>query len=91
MLPVLKALRGKYPGTRHGHHFDQADKVMGRLSGLGMDFLIAIFLFLVRSPWVFRAASIVMLSFRRSLAIGLVLLNYGDQLTSIEYCWLGMH
>ena len=58
------------------HHFDQAENVNGRLSGLGKDFLIAILLVSITLlPLGFRAATIVMISIPLSLAIGLVLLN----------------
>jgi len=56
--------------------FDQADYVNRRLSGLGMDFLIAIALvFITLLPLGNRASIIVMISIPLSLAIGLVLLN----------------
>lgn len=56
--------------------FDQADYVNRRLSGLGMDFLIAIALvFITLLPLGNRASIIVMVSIPLSLAIGLVLLN----------------
>lgn len=57
-------------------HFDQAEAVEKRLSGLGLDFLIAIALVAITLlPLGFRAALIVMISIPLSLAIGLVLLN----------------
>lgn len=56
--------------------FDQANYVNRRLSGLGMDFLIAIALvFITLLPLGNRASLIVMVSIPLSLAIGLVLLN----------------
>ena len=56
--------------------FDQADYVNRRLSGLGLDFLIAIGLvFITLLPLGNRASIIVMISIPLSLAIGLVLLN----------------
>ncbi len=56
--------------------FDQADYVNRRLSGLGIDFLIAIALvFITLLPLGNRASIIVMISIPLSLAIGLVLLN----------------
>ena len=75
--PVLKAFDEKLPGNIDMvNHFDQADNVNGRLSGLGIDFLIAILLVAITLlPLGFRAASIVMISIPLSLAIGLVLLN----------------
>ncbi|HSF55812.1 MAG TPA: efflux RND transporter permease subunit [Algoriphagus sp.] len=56
--------------------FDQANYVNQRLSGLGLDFLIAIALvFITLLPLGNRASLIVMVSIPLSLAIGLVLLN----------------
>ncbi|MBN7811960.1 efflux RND transporter permease subunit [Algoriphagus sp. H41] len=56
--------------------FDQANYVNQRLSGLGIDFLIAIALvFITLLPLGNRASLIVMISIPLSLAIGLVLLN----------------
>jgi multidrug efflux pump subunit AcrB len=57
-------------------HFDQAVNVNNRLSGLGMDFVIAILLVAVTLlPLGGRAALVVMISIPLSLSIGLVLLN----------------
>jgi multidrug efflux pump subunit AcrB len=57
-------------------NFDQADNVNERLSGLGIDFLIAILLVSITLlPLGGRAAVIVMISIPLSLSIGLVLLN----------------
>lgn len=57
-------------------HFDQADNVNNRLSGLGIDFIIAILLVSITLlPLGGRAATIVMISIPLSLAVGLVLLN----------------
>ncbi|MFN6379937.1 MAG: efflux RND transporter permease subunit [Flavobacteriales bacterium] len=56
--------------------FDQADNVNKRLSGLGLDFIIAILLVaFTLLPLGGRAALVVMISIPLSLAIGLVLLN----------------
>jgi multidrug efflux pump subunit AcrB len=56
--------------------FDQANYVNQRLSGLGIDFLIAIGLvFITLLPLGNRASVIVMISIPLSLAIGLILLN----------------
>ncbi|MDP2043134.1 MAG: efflux RND transporter permease subunit [Algoriphagus sp.] len=56
--------------------FDQANYVNRRLSGLGIDFLIAIGLvFITLLPLGNRASIIVMISIPLSLAIGLILLN----------------
>jgi multidrug efflux pump subunit AcrB len=58
------------------HHFDQAENVNKRLSGLGFDFLLAILLVGVTLlPLGQRAALIVMISIPLSLSIGIVLLN----------------
>jgi multidrug efflux pump subunit AcrB len=75
--PVLEAFKAKLPSNIDMvHHFDQAENVNSRLSGLGMDFLIAILLVSITLlPLGFRAATIVMISIPLSLAIGLVLLN----------------
>ena len=56
--------------------FDQADNVNKRLSGLGLDFVIAILLVaFTLLPLGGRAALVVMISIPLSLAIGLVMLN----------------
>jgi multidrug efflux pump subunit AcrB len=56
--------------------FDQANYVNRRLSGLGIDFLIAIGLvFITLLPLGNRASIIVMISIPLSLAIGLILLD----------------
>lgn len=56
--------------------FDKANYVNRRLSGLGIDFLIAIGLvFITLLPLGNRASIIVMISIPLSLAIGLILLN----------------
>lgn len=57
-------------------HFDQAENVAQRLSGLGVDFLIAILLVgITLLPLGGRAAVVVMISIPLSLAIGLVMLD----------------
>lgn len=57
-------------------HFDQANNVNKRLSGLGFDFILAILLVAITLlPLGQRAAIIVMISIPLSLAIGIVLLN----------------
>jgi multidrug efflux pump subunit AcrB len=75
--PVLESFQSKLPANIDMvHHFDQADNVNGRLSALGMDFLIAILLVAITLlPLGYRAATIVMISIPLSLAISLVLLN----------------
>lgn len=58
------------------HHFDQAENVNKRLSGLGVDFVIAILLVAITLlPLGQRAALIVMISIPLSLSIGIVLMN----------------
>jgi multidrug efflux pump subunit AcrB len=76
-LPVIENFEKTLPGNIDlVHHFDQAQNVNNRLSGLGVDFLIAIALVaLTLLPLGIRAALIVMISIPLSLAIGLVLLN----------------
>ncbi|HEY0744025.1 MAG TPA: efflux RND transporter permease subunit, partial [Chryseosolibacter sp.] len=76
-MPVIENFKKTLPGNIDlVHHFDQAENVNKRLSGLGFDFLIAIALVaLTLLPLGFRAAFIVMISIPLSLAIGLVLLN----------------
>ncbi|HEY0651497.1 MAG TPA: efflux RND transporter permease subunit [Chryseosolibacter sp.] len=76
-LPIIENFQKTLPGNIDlVHHFDQAENVNNRLSGLGMDFLIAIALVaLTLLPLGFRAATIVMISIPLSLAIGLVMLN----------------
>ena len=57
-------------------HFDQAENVANRLTGLGIDFLIAILLVgITLLPLGGRAAIVVMISIPLSLAIGLVMLD----------------
>ncbi len=67
-------------------NFDQADNVNKRLSGLGMDFLIAIGLVAITLlPLGARPALIVMISIPLSLAIGVILLNlFGYNLNQLS-------
>ncbi len=76
-LPIVENFKKTLPANIDMiAHFDQAENVNTRLSGLGKDFLIAIFLVAITLlPLGFRAATIVMISIPLSLAIGLVLLN----------------
>ena len=76
-LPVLDEFRKSLPaGIDLVHHFDQAYNVNRRLSGLGVDFAIAILLVaFTLLPLGQRAALIVMISIPLSLAIGIVLMN----------------
>ncbi|MCU0420913.1 MAG: efflux RND transporter permease subunit [Cyclobacteriaceae bacterium] len=76
-LPVIEQFKQQLPATIDlVHHFDQAANVNKRLSGLGLDFLIAILLVAITLlPLGQRAALIVMISIPLSLAIGIVLMN----------------
>jgi multidrug efflux pump subunit AcrB len=76
-LPVIEKFKSKLPANIDlVHHFDQAENVNKRLSGLGIDFLLAILLVAITLlPLGQRAALIVMISIPLSLAIGIVLLN----------------
>jgi multidrug efflux pump subunit AcrB len=57
--------------------FDQANNVSKRLTGLSIDFLIAIFLVAITLlPLGIRAATVVMISIPLSLAIGIILLDF---------------
>jgi multidrug efflux pump subunit AcrB len=85
--PMLESFQTRLPqNIDMVHHFDQADNVNGRLSGLGKDFIIAILLVSITLlPLGFRAATIVMISIPLSLAIGLVLLNlFGISLNQLS-------
>lgn len=75
--PVIEKFKSKLPANIDlVQHFDQADNVNKRLSGLGKDFLLAILLVgITLLPLGQRAALIVMISIPLSLAIGIVLLN----------------
>lgn len=67
-------------------NFDQADNVNKRLSGLGLDFLIAIGLVLITLlPLGTRASMVVMIAIPLSLAIGIVILNiFGFSLNQLS-------
>jgi multidrug efflux pump subunit AcrB len=75
--PIIEEFKKTLPANIDlVHHFDQADNVNKRLSGLGMDFVIAILLVAITLlPLGQRAALIVMISIPLSLAIGIVLMN----------------
>jgi multidrug efflux pump subunit AcrB len=75
--PVIDEFKKTLPGNIDlVHHFDQADNVNKRLSGLGIDFIIAILLVAITLlPLGQRAAIVVMISIPLSLAIGIVLMN----------------
>lgn len=77
-LPIIENFKKTLPANIDlVHNFDQAGNVNKRLSGLGIDFIIAICLVaLTLLPLGSRASLIVMISIPLSLAIGLVLLNF---------------
>ncbi|WP_027000322.1 efflux RND transporter permease subunit [Eisenibacter elegans] len=74
------------PNIKLYKHFDQADNVAKRLSGLGTDFMIAIVLVLFTlAPLGFRASLVVMIAIPLSLALGLVGLNaFGISLNQLS-------
>ncbi|MCB9081008.1 MAG: efflux RND transporter permease subunit [Lewinellaceae bacterium] len=78
--PILAEFAEELPETMAMHSgFDQADNVQRRLSGLGRDFMIAVFLVLLTLlPLGWRASLVVMISIPLSLSIGLALLNLFD-------------
>lgn len=86
-LPILEEFKSKLPpNIQLVTHFDQADNVAKRLSGLGLDFLIAILLVLFTLlPLGIRASLIVMIAIPLSLALGLVGLNaFGISLNQLS-------
>ena len=76
-LPILDTFERKLPANvAMVRAFDQADNVHRRLSGLGLDFMIAIGLvFFTLIPLGWRAASIVMMAIPLSLGLGIVSLD----------------
>lgn len=76
-LPVIKDFKSQLPSNMDlVVHFDQAENVAHRLTGLGVDFIIAILLVTITLlPLGGRAALVVMISIPLSLAIGLVMLD----------------
>jgi multidrug efflux pump subunit AcrB len=76
-LPLVEKFKKTLPANiKLQMHFEQAKNVNKRLSGLGMDFIIAILLVAVTLlPLGFRAALVVMISIPLSLAIGIVIMN----------------
>lgn len=86
-LPVLEKFASTLPpNIVLVKHFDQAENVKLRLSGLGIDFLIAIVLVLFTlAPLGFRASLLVMIAIPLSLALGLVGLNaFGISLNQLS-------
>jgi multidrug efflux pump subunit AcrB len=85
--PVIEKFKKSLPASIDlVYHFDQADNVNKRLTGLGMDFLIAILLVAITLlPLGFRSSLVVMVSIPLSLAIGIILLNLtGYTLTQLS-------
>ncbi|WEK33420.1 MAG: efflux RND transporter permease subunit [Candidatus Pseudobacter hemicellulosilyticus] len=76
-LPVINHYKETLPDNiQLILHFDQADNVNSRLSGLGMDFTVAILLVLFTLlPLGLRASAVVMVAIPLSLSIGIVLVN----------------
>lgn len=76
--PILEKFKQSLPSNIDMiHHFDQAEVVQKRLSGLGFDFIWAILLVaFTLLPLGFRPAIIVMISIPLSLSIGIIILNY---------------
>lgn len=86
-LPLLKEFENTLPSKIvMVSHFDQAENVALRLSGLGLDFLIAILLVLFTlAPLGGRASFVVMIAIPLSLALGLVGLNaFGISLNQLS-------
>lgn len=86
-LPVIEQFKKELPKNMDlVLHFDQAQNVNHRLSGLGIDFLIAITLVLVTLlPLGNRASLVVMMAIPLSLSIGLILLNaFGFNLNQLS-------
>jgi multidrug efflux pump subunit AcrB len=76
-LPIIKQFKETLPSNIDlVLHFDQADNVNHRLSGLGKDFGIAILLVLITLlPLGTRASLVVMISIPLSLAMGIIMIN----------------
>ncbi|GGD79782.1 multidrug transporter AcrB [Emticicia aquatilis] len=86
-LPIVAEYEKNLPeNIKLIKNFDQADNVAQRLSGLEIDFLIAILLVLVTLlPLGFRASIIVMIAIPLSVALGLVGLNaFGFSLNQLS-------
>jgi multidrug efflux pump subunit AcrB len=85
--PILEDFEKTLPqNIKMIKHFDQAENVSQRLSGLGVDFLIAIVLVLFTlAPLGARASLVVMIAIPLSLALGLVGLNaFGISLNQLS-------
>lgn len=87
MKPIIENFSKDLTSNMHVYNtFDQAKNVERRLSGLGRDFMIAIFLVLLTLvPLGWRASLVVMISIPLSLSIGLALLNlFGYSLNQLS-------
>lgn len=86
-IPIVDSFAAQLPGNiALVKHFDQAENVKLRLSGLGIDFIIAIALVLFTlAPLGMRASLLVMLAIPLSLALGLVGINaFGISLNQLS-------
>lgn len=86
-LKVIEAFKEKLPANVDlVLQFEQADQVEKRLSGLGLDFMIAIGLVMITLlPLGYRASIVVMIAIPLSLAIGIVVLNmFGYSLNQLS-------
>ena len=92
-LPVLTAFEKTLPpNIKMIKTFDQAQAVQHRLSGLGEDFAIAVFLVLLTLlPLGTRASFIVMITIPISIGLGLIILNlFGYSLNQLTIIGLVM-
>jgi multidrug efflux pump subunit AcrB len=86
-LPVIEAFKKRLPADIDlVKNFDQANNVGGRLSSLGIDFLIAIALIMITlTPLGWRASLVVMIAIPLSLGLGLVCMNlFGISLNQLS-------
>ncbi|MFN9680237.1 MAG: efflux RND transporter permease subunit, partial [Bacteroidota bacterium] len=76
--PILEKFKKSLPSNIDMiHHFDQAEVVQKRLSGLGFDFIWAILLVaFTLLPLGVMPSIIVIISIHLSLSIGIIILNY---------------
>lgn len=87
IIPIIDEFQKGLPANVMLHkNFDQADNVALRLSGLGIDFLIALGLVLITLlPLGTRASIIVMVAIPISLALGIIGLNaFGFSLNQLS-------
>ncbi|WP_245586406.1 efflux RND transporter permease subunit [Olivibacter sitiensis] len=86
-LQVLEQYKSALPSNMDlVLHFDQAENVNHRLSGLGVDFIIAVSLVLITLlPLGTRASAVVMIAIPLSLSMGIVALNaFGYSLNQLS-------